>query len=60
MYFKDLSIFQGISDDLKMSVQYVVELVNDVSRLVRGAIEKFQDSPVAALRDFAKGARQFV
>ena len=43
-----------------MSAQYVVEAINDVTRFVRSAIDKFRDAPLGAIRDINKGAGKYV
>ena len=43
-----------------MSAQNVVEMVDNVMKHTKETIKKFKDSPMAAIRDLAKGARKYM
>ena len=50
---------QSVLDEIMMSAQYVVEMVDDVMKHTKETIKKFKDSPKAAIRDLAKGSRKY-
>ena len=50
---------QSVLDEIMMSAQYVVQMIDDVAKNLKETIKKFKDSPMAALRDIAKGSRKY-
>ena len=50
---------QSVLDEIMMSAQYIVEMVDDVMKHTKETIKKFKDSPKAAIRDLAKGSRKY-
>ena len=46
---------QSVLDDVMMSIQYVVEAVNEATEFVQTAMGKIKDSPLGAMRDMDRG-----
>ena len=51
---------QSVLDDVMMSIQYVVEAVDESTEFVQTALGKIKDSPLGAMRDIDRGVQKWV